>query len=399
MNLNFLYLLLFLLLVSGDSNTTEESLVECKVSETVHSNAQLEEYQSCQVIVNDLVIEDYEDPLIQFNLLQRIDGDFIIKNSPGLVRIESNSLNSIGNSFSMHKLNSLSLISFPSLSQMKKLKWEVIPLLSLVTFNQDIEDIEDIVISDTSLTGFTGFQTKYLNNLNINNNRFLDIINCQVEKINGHLHITSNGKNLQVDLPNLTLVHNVSINDVQDLQVPKLEEIKESISFNNNEFNEIDLSALEKIGGTLSLFKNFQLSKLKLDNLEEINGGLMIINNTRVSAIDFLPKLQKIDGGLELLGKFATIKFPSLKLIRGSVSIKNGNSNFDCNELINTHLNQVIRGGKIECLTDFANSKDFDHFDYGVFNASTSNWSPRYLISNLYILGYMALQGLLNDHL
>lgn len=360
---------------TAEESASNPSLVECEVADIIRNSKQLEQYHSCQVILNDLEIENYNDPLIQLNDLRKISGDLIIKNCPELVRIESDSLQTIGKSFTMHRLTSLSLISFPKLVHMRSLSWEVIPLLSLVRFNQDITDIEDIKISDTSLTGFSGFQTKSLRSLDINNNRFLDAINCQVEKIDRHLHITSNGKNLQVDLPNLQSVNNVSINDVLELKVPKLQEIKQSISFNNNGFSQLLLTNLLKIGGTLSILENFKLNQIDLDNLQEINGGLMIINNSNINNIDFFPELQVIDGGLEIYGKFASIKIPKLKLIRGSVSIKNGYDRFDCNNLVNKQLTSVIRGGKIECSTDadFLGTNEFGEYsNLALFNASDS---------------------------
>ncbi|EGV61437.1 hypothetical protein CANTEDRAFT_124121, partial [Yamadazyma tenuis ATCC 10573] len=268
---------------------------ECQIEDPIQSIESFYAISHCESIKGNLVIEDLDVPIIEFKRLREINGDLIIRNSPELVRVESPILGKISGSLKMNELTSLSLISFPSLKSVTGLDWRVIPLLSNVRFSSEISDVQDIIISDTSLTGFSGFRAEQLQTLDINNNRFLEVLNSNVENINGMLHIASNAKSLKLNIPKLRSVNNVSINDVEELDLSALTEVKESMSIYNNNFEELKLPNLERVGGTLSITKNSQLSTIELDNLEEINGGLMIINNTQIQKIEFLANLTKID--------------------------------------------------------------------------------------------------------
>lgn len=320
--------------------------VTCSVD---HAISNLNEILHCEVIDGNFIIENYESPIIQLDKLQEINGNFIILKSPKLVRIEIPNLVKISNELKIHQLTSLSLISFPKLNYVKSLNWKVLPILSNIRFSNEISNVENIRISDTSLIGFTGFQTKTVKNLDINNNRFLEVVNSNVENIQGKLHIVSNAKNMKVHLPNLSTVNNISINDVAELNLSNLTEINESFSLVNNQIANLKLPNLNKVGGTFSLLKNHELQNVDLSKLTEINGGLMLINNTKIKDVSFLKSLQIIDGGLEINGNFKTLIFDNLKLIKGSARIKSSNKDLDCNKIIKDQFNLALRGGKITC--------------------------------------------------
>lgn len=322
--------------------------IGCDKPTPIEDNSQLSLIQSCQIVNGDLVIQKFKDPLIELTNLEKINGNLIIKESAELVRVEAPKLTSL-NELKLSQLTSLSLVSFPNLRNVNSLNWQVIPILSNIRFSSDVKDIENIVISDTSLTGFSGFQTKVLRNLDINNNRFLETINSNVESITGKLKIVSNASNLKLSLPDLKSVDTVSINDVEELNLSGLKEINSSISLINNHFQKLLLENLTSIGGTLSISDNTRLSDIDLKNLKDVRGGLMIINNTDISQVDFLKKLRVIDGGLEVSGNLEYLDFPELKLIKGSVKIKSTNKKFNCNKIIREKLSLALRGGKITC--------------------------------------------------
>lgn len=315
----------------------------------VKNKADINKIVDCVTVLGDIEIFEFEDALIQFGSIQNIVGSLIIKKSPNLVRIEAPNVTSIGKSFSLRELTSLSLISFPSLNSVKILDWKVLPILSNVNFNNFIENIESIVVSDTSLVGFSGFMVDKLEMLDISNNRFLDTITSNVEKINGKLHIAANAKDVNVNLPKLKAVSNVSIHDVANIDLGSLEEITSSASISNNFFNNLKLPKLMNIGGTLNLQKNEKLSQVEFPNLNEIGGGLMIVNNTHLEKINFFPKLNSIGGALDLVGNIKEASLKNLKLVKGSARLKSMASSFDCAKWTRSEISSVIRGGKIEC--------------------------------------------------
>ena len=116
----------------------------------IHSLGDLNSIIECETIVGNVVISEFDYPIITFTNLVKIKGNLSIYKSPELVRIESPQLQSISGQFQLFELTSLALISVPSLKQVQSLKWQILPILSNVQFNAEIKGIESITISDTS---------------------------------------------------------------------------------------------------------------------------------------------------------------------------------------------------------------------------------------------------------
>lgn len=338
--------------------------------------------RDCKIITGDIVINDYKEPIIEFGNIMNIFGNLDIQRASSLVRIEADNVHRIGNRFILKDLTSLNSISFSSLRYVKVVDWKVLPILNVAHFGNAIKETESVTVSDTSLVEFPGFLSNKLEILDINNNRYLESIYCNVEKITGRLHIAANSKDVRVSLPKLQSAKNVSIHEVLDLDLNNLEEIESSINFVNNLFINLSLPVLKSIGGTLSLLKNENLGKVEFPNVTEIGGGLMIVNNTKIDRINFYPKLTIIGGAIELVGNIKETNLKNLKLVKGSAKIKSSDSSFDCTKWTKSELSSVIRGGKIECInanneritadtpTEGGNNDTEDNDDYSVKLAS-----------------------------
>ncbi|KAI5969642.1 hypothetical protein CANMA_001305 [Candida margitis] len=322
----------------------------------IHSLGDLNSIIECETIIGNVVISEFDYPIITFTNLVKIKGNLFIFKSPELVRIESPQLNSITGSFQLFELTSLALISVPSLKQVLALKWEILPILSNVQFNSEIKGIESITISDTSLTGFSGFVADELKVLDINNNRFLDAIDCNVEKVTELLHVSANSNEIKVNLPNLKQVEELSIHNVELLNLGNLERVGKSMSLSSSLFQSLKFPRLKYIGGTLNLSKNSKLENVEFPELDEIDGGLMIINNNHVEKVNFFPNLKIIGGALEIVGKITELTFRNLKLVKGSAIVRSTSPQFDCRKWTKSEIGLVVRGGKIEC-TNASNEK------------------------------------------
>lgn len=304
----------------------------------------------CQIIHGNMTIANYIYPIVSFGKIETITGTLMITKSPDIVRIEGNSLTNIGKKFLLRELTSLSVIVFPNLSSIKVIDWRVLPILSSVQLNDEVDGLESVIISDTSLTGFSGFTSSKFEIFDINNNRFLNSIDSNVETIGESLHISANAFGSIVSLPKLKTANNMTIQDVGTLNMGSLETVSNSVSLINNQIESIKFPNLNKVGGTLNIFKNKKLSSMNFNNISEIGGGLIISNNTMIEKINFLPKLNTIGGALELSGNIKEIDLKNLKLIRGSAKVKTESPSFDCTQFLKSDLMLVIRGGKIECL-------------------------------------------------
>lgn len=290
----------------------------------------------------------------------------------------------------MEKLTSLSLVHMPLLASVAGLEWKVLPILGNINFD-NIDGLQSILISDTSLTGISGFSSTKLKTVDINNNRFMEFLKSDVSHISEKLHVAANADNMVVELKNLVSAQNMSIHNVADLELPKLEEVKGSINMISNYFTEMKIPKLTSVGGTFSISKNENLDTIDLANLKEIGGGLKLNSNPYISRIDFLPKLSIIGGALELVGNIKQVGMKSLKLIKGSARVLSSDSDFDCATWKQKEATAVVRGGKIECTVSLGNSEEKQSSALVKVNSGASAFGPHLLqLAVAVVLGLIA---------
>ncbi|CAI4037549.1 hypothetical protein SMKI_03G0220 [Saccharomyces mikatae IFO 1815] len=308
----------------------------------------------CEFILGSLKVTNYDSNILDLNSLRAIGGDLIIQDSPEIIRIQAANLNKVEGLFQLQGLTSLVSIEIPTLKFCQSLEWKVVPILNYVAMDsQNIEIIKDIVISDTSLANIENFnKVQEIDNFNINNNRFLETIHSNVKTIKGQFSVHANAKELELEMPYLREVENITIRDTSLVHLPQLTKVKSSLEFIENYFYELNLNNLQKIGGTLGIINNVNLMKIDLENVTDIQGGLMITDNESLEQITFLPNLKQIGGAIFFEGSFKDIMFDSLKLVKGSAFIKSSSNVLDCNKWTNP-LNgrSIIRGGKFTCIS------------------------------------------------
>ncbi|KAL6022137.1 hypothetical protein ACNR90_002805, partial [Candidozyma auris] len=206
-----------------------------------------------------------------------------------------------------------------------KIQWRVLPILSTVDMAfEKLKKLTSILISDTSLSYIIGVSSPEMSTMNINNNRFLESLSAEVEEVTDMLHIGANGDHMNIDLPSLRRTQNLSIHNVEQLELGELKDL------DKNKFESVQLSKLTKVGGTLSLNNNMNLKNVQVDELDMVDGGLVLANNTHLHNIDFFESLSVIGGALELVGPIKEVKMPSLRLVRGSAKVKSSDEKFSC---------------------------------------------------------------------
>lgn len=331
----------------------EEREILCPLDTIIiEKTSDLHVFDHCNTITNDLVFtNEFMDSVIDLRNLEIIGGNLIIEDISNLIKLRAMNLQTIEGDFIMTSLTSLIILETPRLSFTNSINWRILPILNQVDISPNIFVKENLIISDTSISNLEGFNSvKELETFNINNNRFLETIKANLKNVKKQFSIHANSKDLQIELPFLTQVENMTIRDTQSIWLPNLQSVKTNLEFIENNCMEIDLSTLEKIGGTLGIIDNPFLSKLNFQNVTDIQGGLMIDNNNRLEKLDTFTSLKTIGGAIHFDGNFKDTDFPKLKLVKGSAYIKTSSDELDCNKWIRP-LNgrSIIRGGKIKC--------------------------------------------------
>ena len=353
----------------------------CKKSYSIENGAQLNRLSSeCHTIVGSLTFDNYQDPIVDLGNIEVIDGNLVLENSANIVRIDCPKLNTIKGEFKIQVLTSLTSIHLRELHTVQKIYWRVVPILSTVEFVKGLSKIEEVTISDTSLVGFEGFsggKVEQLKVFNINNNRFMETINCNIQSVSEQLSIQSNAKEIQVNMDKLVWANNMTVRDTSMVSSPNLQYVNNSLEFIANHFTEIDLPKLKAIGGTLRLDNNKVLSKIDMNNVSDVFGGVMITSNNNLEKVTFLKSLQQIGGGIHFTGSMKEIELPKLRLVKGSVQINSTSDELDCSSWTSPPSGiSIIRGGKIECSSSKKQTKISLNDKGEILDTATTDLDP-----------------------
>lgn len=341
----------------NEDNQIDQSrpILDYCIKEThfIESSDELNHLQlKCQELIGDLVIAPlFDSSIVDLGSISKIQGNLIIENSSGIVRINAINLNYITRDFILKSLTSLVTVEIPNLKLLNSIDWKVLPILNSVDINKEIIVNQNIIISDTSLSNINGFQRiKDIDIFNINNNRFLETIKTNLVTINKQLSIHANARDLELEMPMLKAAENITIRDTSYIWFPNLEIVSTSFEIIENLITILEVPNLKFIGGTLGIIENLQLNTANFNNVTEIQGGLMIAQNNELNKIDFFQNLKQIGGAIHFEGKFKDTNFENLKLVKGSAFIKSSSDSLDCNKwMASSNGRSIIRGGKVKC--------------------------------------------------
>jgi len=286
---------------------------------------------------------------LELDHLQEITGDMTIKGATGLKTINLPQLQTIGGSMTLLSLTVLATFSCPNLVSVDEISWTTLPLLSQLSFTKAITNASSVTISDTNLQSLTGINLMTAETFNINNNKFLKSVDVQLTKVSGALTLSANAKGVNCSFSNLKSAANLTIGDAGQLTLPKLENVTNSLAFDANTFETLELPKLSSVGD-FSMSNNNQLTNVTATELKTCDGTFLLANNTALKIVDSFEALTSVTGAVDMSGVFTNVSLPSLDDVRGGFNLQSTNDVSDsCNAFTTAHNNQIIKGNDFTC--------------------------------------------------
>jgi len=286
----------------GQSTTTPS---RCSASTTTLSVASdvFDLAAACKTFTGDVVVaSDILEPSLELDGLEEIDGDFIVDNVTQLVSINSDSLETIRGSFSLQNSVILNRINLENFATVGTLNLVGLPNAQVLSFLQTLQQCDRIIISNTQFNELQGFNLQTVQSVRIFNNPYLESLNLQVSNVEELLLIESNGRKLDVSLPNLQWTVNMTMRNISSINTPSLAQINGTLYFDSTYINDFTSPLLRSVGETLRIMSNSDLANLTLPSLESIGGDLQLQNNTNLAIIDRLDRLATIGGAVNISG-------------------------------------------------------------------------------------------------
>ena len=211
--------------------------------------------------------------------MNTIHGDVIIMDLDSVVQMQALNLITMDGNFILKGLTSLVSLEIPNLIKVNSIDWEVVPILNNVEWNSNLKVKQNIIISDTSITNLDNNFNKVetIEILNINNNRFLETIKTNIKFITKQFNVHANAKELELEMPYLQDVKNITIRDTSAIWFPNLIHVESSMEFIENSFTHLEVPNLKDIGGTLGIIDNLLLDTVDFNNVTDIKLSLIHI--------------------------------------------------------------------------------------------------------------------------
>ncbi|KAM0264460.1 hypothetical protein ACHAQJ_000651 [Trichoderma viride] len=277
---------------------------------------------ACDVVKANINVDESVAGDLSIEGPKTITGDLIINNATQLISISSSTITSIGGNFELESLELLSSVTMQSLKTLNKLNMIKLPQLSTLTFGTSgVTKASVIQVTDTFLSDLSGLNINSVDSLTITNNNKLTSFNSDLVNITTLLSVTSNGNNMQINMTKLQSAAEIQLSNVKSFVVPSLKTITQSLKFDTNpELLTFSAKNVTSIADSVTFINNNKLTNISFPLLTSV-GDLTIQNNTALKAVEGIPKLQTVAGGVILRGNFDSVELPALKDVKGGVTV------------------------------------------------------------------------------
>ncbi|KAL2260712.1 hypothetical protein VTK26DRAFT_5211 [Humicola hyalothermophila] len=287
----------------------------------ITNQADAGKFSGCRVIKGNVVIDSDAAGTIELSGPREITGDLTVKNASHLETLRSSSIETIGGRFTLERLERILTVDFNSLESARAIDFRSVPILRNVEFGP-LTEADEVTISDTSIETLDTIQLSTVKKMDLNNNRNIRVFSSNLGSLSDNLNIQANGIGLDVSLPKLTWIANMTIANVTKFSVPSLKVVNGSARFDSNYFESFTAPNLTHTeSGDISFVGNGKLTNLTFPRLTAIGGGLLVANNTELEDLVAFKHLETVGGAIKLRGSFEEIDFSSLDNVRGAFDI------------------------------------------------------------------------------
>lgn len=221
-----------------------------------------------------------------------------------MTSLAADSLQEIGDSFSLTSLTILSTLNFPQLTKVDTIEWTALPALQGLSFSTGVQEVSSLMIDNTQLNSLDGINLQVVDTMTVTNNPYLTSVNMQLGNVTKSLTLSANGKQLDAEFPNLMWAYNMTIRNASTVSIPSLESVNGSLGFYSDGFENLTAANLTTVGGSLSFVSCNSVTNISMPELTQIGGGLQLANNTKLEKINGFPALKTVGGALDFNGVF-----------------------------------------------------------------------------------------------
>lgn len=331
------------------------ALAQCSGPITIKTNDDASGLSSCTRYDGTITIDESASGQINLDYITSITGDLTCTNATQLTSLGADQLRTIGGTFNLESLTILSNLAFPQLNGVNMINWVAVPALQALNFDNGVTQANNVYISNTGLTTLAGIELTQVGNMNINNNLDLKTINVNgLTNVTNALSFSANGRDLEIEFPNLQGAANLTFRDVSSISMPSLADVGGALGLYENSIESFAAPNMTEIGGTIAIVDSPNLSNISFPMLETIGGGLQIANNSELASISGFKALTRIQGDIDFYGTFDVVALGPLSRVEGAANVYTSSQNTSICDLFSRAKSAGVIRGNDNCHTNSA---------------------------------------------
>ncbi|KAI8076752.1 uncharacterized protein BX664DRAFT_287533 [Halteromyces radiatus] len=344
----------------------------CRGDVHVKSKQDLDGLKTCKTYGGNIVVEQTGMTELKLPGVALLEGDLVISSNDALQRVSFPELQAVNGQLRLLNNRALNSLEMPALSALRMFELSVHPALNEVKFPAGLNQVEQFLVADTTVVRIEGLKVSTLKDLTITNNIYLKQLTVgNLTRITGDLTLSANSPVLNADLSSIQAVNVATFRNLASISLKELRQVAGDISFITNTFTALELPSVTGIAGTLTIADNIRLNSLSLPSLSRLGGALSISGNTELISVNAFPKLDEVDGTLDIVGNFDEVDLPALADVRGGLNVQTSSNQFTCDK-INSLKKGVIKGNSFACKSSVAKPKSGIRNGKGSFGDESS---------------------------
>ncbi|CAG8597506.1 16246_t:CDS:2 [Racocetra fulgida] len=128
-----------------------------------------------------------------------------------------------------------------------------------------------------------------------------------------------------------------------------------SLRVENNQ--QLEILRIPNMRSTLTIKDNQYLKSANFPELQMVGPSFVISNNPSLKKINGFPKLEQIDGSVDVTGTFSEFELSKLNEIKGGINVQTKSKRFKCEEIYKLKNEDIIKGDTIICLSGISDPK------------------------------------------
>jgi hypothetical protein len=289
---------------------------------TIQNSGDASALASCTTFSGSIAIATGTSDDIALDGIEQIKGNLVATSNSALRRLSGADLKTITGSLEITDVSQLSNLEFPKLKEIDTFKMSGLPNLQELGFTAEVEKCSKIDIQNTFLNDLTGVNIEEAESIFIANNPQIGNISMQLGNVSEQMTISFNNADVNVSFPNLIWANNLTFRACGSVDLPSLESLNSSFGVYQSNLEKLIAPNLTHISGALAIINNTNLNQVSFPVLKNVDEDLQITNNTELHDLTGFPKLEQVQGALDLSGNITKISTPNLNFVKGVFNLQ-----------------------------------------------------------------------------